>query len=100
MSNRKSLTKDEIVHLAVLAKLELSDNEVEKLRSQLEETIDYIENLNELDTTGTEPTNSVVDLKNITFEDGEKNKKGLTQKEALQNAKKTKEGKFVVERIM
>jgi len=94
------LTKSEILHLAKLAKLNLTDQEIEKYGEQLSETIDYVKNLDKLNTDNISPTNSVVDLKNVTFEDGAENETGLTTKEALQNAKKTKEGAFVVDRII
>jgi len=99
MANTK-LSKTEILHLAKLAKLNLTDEEIEKYRNQLSETIDYVKNLDKLDTSKVTPTNSVVDLENVTFEDGAENEIGLTVKEALQNAKKTKNQAFVVDRIM
>jgi aspartyl-tRNA(Asn)/glutamyl-tRNA(Gln) amidotransferase subunit C len=96
----KTLSKDEILHLARLAKLELTEDEIEKYREQLGETIEYVKNLDELDTKNTPPTNSVVDLKNVTFEDGAENTQGLTVKEALSNSSKTKNNEFTVDRIM
>ncbi len=96
----KTLSKDEILHLARLAKLELTEEEIDKYREQLGETIEYVKNLDELDTKNTPPTNSVVDLKNVTFEDGAENMQGLTVKEALSNSNKTKNNEFTVDRIM
>lgn len=95
-----SLSKEDILHLAKLSRLQLTDKEIEKYKKQLEETIDFIKNLEELDTSKVQPTNSVVDLKNVTYQDGVQNKRELTQREALANTKKSKEGKFVVDRIM
>lgn len=97
---KNKLTKEDILHLAKLSKLHLTDKEIEKYLNQLEETIEFVENLEELDTSNIQPTNSVVNLKNVTFQDGTPNKKGLDQKEALSNTKKSKDGKFVVGRIM
>ena len=94
------LSKEEILHLAHLARLSLTEEEIVTYQAQFGETIDYIKNLDELDTKDVVPTNSVVDLKNITFEDGIKNSVGLSTKEALQNAKKVKGNEFIVERIM
>ena len=94
------LSKEEILHLAHLARLFLSEDEIKKFAEQFGETIDYIKNLDELETKDVSATNSVVDLKNVTYEDGEKNEIGLTIEEALQNAKKTKKNEFVVDRIM
>ena len=96
----KKLSKEEILHLAKLSKLKLTDEEINKFESQLGETIDYIKNLDKLDTKNVEPTNSVVNLENVGFTDGEENKKGLKTNEALANAKEKKNNMFVAERIM
>ena len=100
MSKTQLLTKDEIRHLAELAKLHLTDKEIEKYQNQLGETIEYVKNLNQLDTEKTTPTNSVVNLENITFKDGEKNERGLSQDEVLSNTKKKENGMFEVKKIM
>lgn len=94
------LDKKEILHLAHLARLQLTDAEIEKIGTQLTQTIDYIKNLDELDTSNTLPTNSVVDLKNVMYEDGEQSEISLSPQDAIKNAKKTKDNEFVVERIM
>lgn len=52
-------------YLAQLSKLTLTESEEEKLAGQAEETIDYIKNLNELDTTKTSPTSSVTGTTNV-----------------------------------
>jgi len=100
MTKNQALSKDEILHLAKLAKLHLTDKEIEKYQAQLGETIEYVKNLDELDTKNVEPTNSVVDLKNITFKDGEKSTRTFQAEEALANAKKQKSQMFEVEKIM
>lgn len=96
----KTLTREEVLHLAKLAGLILTDSEIEKNAAQLAETIDYIQNLDELDTEKVKPTNSVVDLSNVTFEDGEKNTRALTATEVFSNGKDIKDNAFVVGRIM
>jgi len=96
----KKLSKDEVLHLAKLAGLTLTEAEIEKNAAQLAETIDYIKNLDELNTDGVAPTNSVVDLSNVTFEDGEKNTRALSPEEAFSNGKNVKDNAFVVGRIM
>lgn len=96
----KKLSREDVLKLAKLANLTLTDEEIEKYKKQLEETIDYMKNLEELDTKNIKATNSVVDLENITYSDGTSNTKGLTQQEAVSNAKNIKNGAFIVERIM
>lgn len=95
----KSISRDEILHLAKLASLTLTEAEIEKFASQFGQTLDYIKNLDELDTQDTKPTNSVVDLKNVTFEDGTENTRKLSESDVFQNTKNTKNGGFVVNRI-
>jgi aspartyl-tRNA(Asn)/glutamyl-tRNA(Gln) amidotransferase subunit C len=100
MSTSKKLTTEEVLHLTKLAGLTLTDAEIEKNSAQLSETIDYIKNLDELKTDGVKPTNSVVDLSNVTFEDGTENKRSLTQGEAVANGKNILDNAFVVDKIM
>ena len=97
---KKDLTKEDILHLAKLANLTVSADKVEKYKDQFGETLSYIENLQELDTKDVEPTNHTTNLKDIFFEDGTENTRKFSAEEALKNAKKTKDGYFVVPRIM
>lgn len=96
----KNLTKEDILHLGTLASLSLSEQEVEQYKKQLSETIDYIENLNELDTDKVTLTSQTTSLRDVFFEDGEKNERSLSTDEAIQNFSKSKDGYFVVKRIM
>jgi len=96
----KNLSREEIIHLGKLADLKLSDKEIKKYQEQLAKTLDYVKNLNELDTTKVSTTQYNTSVKNINFEDGIKNEKGLTQEEALKNSSKSKKGYFFVKKIM
>jgi len=100
MAKHVELTKSDILHIAKLANLTLSDEEVEKYTNQLSETIKYVENLNELDTKAVVPTSHSTNVTNVYFEDGEKNTRLFSKEEALKNAKNQKNGQFVVKRIM
>lgn len=95
----KSISKDEVLHLAKLAGLTLTEAEIETLTQQFSQTLDYIKNLDELDTKNTSPTNSVVSLSNVTFEDGTPNARNLTHDQVFSNAKNVKQDGFVVDRI-
>ncbi len=97
---KSKLTKEEILHLAKLSNLSLTDEEIEKFQKQLEETVEYVENLNELDTSKVEPTSQTTGLNDVFFADGDENKRGLSYEEAAKNAKSKKDGYFVVKRIM
>ncbi len=90
--------KFDIKHVAKLANLSLSDEEEKKFSAQLEETVSYIEGLNEVDTNGVSPTSQVTGLENITRED--EVTQSLSQEEALSNAKSTHNGFFRVKGIL
>lgn len=90
--------KFDIKHVAKLANLTLTQEEEEKFSKQLEETAEYVEGLNEVNTENIEPTSQVTGLENITRED--EIKPSLTQEEALKNAKSTHNGFFKVKGIL
>ena len=54
------ITRDDVVRVAELAYLDLSEAELEKYRRQIDEILDYIGKLNELDTSGVEPMAQVL----------------------------------------
>jgi aspartyl-tRNA(Asn)/glutamyl-tRNA(Gln) amidotransferase subunit C len=60
------LSRDDVLRLAALAKLRLSDEEVEQLSHELSEILNYVEILNSVDVSGLEPTYQISGLKNIT----------------------------------
>lgn len=64
-----TISTDDVRHLAQLSSLQLSDAEVESLRSDLENILSYIDQLGSLDTSGVEPTYQVTGLRNIWRED-------------------------------
>jgi aspartyl-tRNA(Asn)/glutamyl-tRNA(Gln) amidotransferase subunit C len=55
------LDRDQVLHVARLARLELSDEEVERMASELSHVLDHIEKIRELDLDGVRPTAHVVD---------------------------------------
>ncbi len=66
---KKKISKEEVLHVAHLARIELLDEEVEKFTTQLEKILEYMEKLNELDTENVEPTSHILNLKNVLRED-------------------------------
>lgn len=64
-----NITKDEVKHLAKLSNISLDESEVENLRGDLENIVNYIKQLDELDTENVEPTYSVSENQNIWRED-------------------------------
>jgi aspartyl-tRNA(Asn)/glutamyl-tRNA(Gln) amidotransferase subunit C len=90
--------KINVPHVAKLANLTLTDEEIKKFDKQLAETLSYVEKLQEIDTKSIKPTSQVTGLENITREDIAK--PSLTQKQALSNTKKTHNGSFIVNAIL
>jgi len=64
-----AITRKEVEYVARLARLRLTEEEKERLTSQLGAIVGYVEKLNELDTTNVEPTAHVLPLKNVTRPD-------------------------------
>lgn len=89
--------KINISHIAKLANLTLSKDEEIKFAKQLEDTIQYVEGLNQVDTKGLLPTSQVTGLENVTREDIAK--PSLTQDEALSNTIFKQNGLFKVKAI-
>jgi len=83
-------TEKDIEKLSELVKLPISEAEKKKLAGMLSQTTEYMDMLNELDTSEVKPTYQVTGLSNV-FQDKELSQT-LTQEEVLQNAKNTKEG--------
>jgi len=92
------ITKEQVEHVAHLARLAVTDEEVENLAKDLSAIIEYAEQLNELDTDNVEPTTHVLDLKNVMRKD--EPKEWITQEEALKNAPDAEDGQFRVPSIL
>ena len=59
------ISKEDIEHIALLARLYLTEGEKELFGTQLSSILDYMEKLNELDTTDVEPISHVLPLSNV-----------------------------------
>jgi len=92
------ITKREIEHIAVLARLSLSEEEKDLFGSQLGGILDYMEQLNGLDTEGIEPTSHVLSIQNVMREDIPA--ASLPGTEALLNAPSRTEQFFRVPKII
>ncbi|MBC8413393.1 MAG: Asp-tRNA(Asn)/Glu-tRNA(Gln) amidotransferase subunit GatC [Nitrospira sp.] len=87
-----------IDHLALLARLELTDSEKILFSSQVENVITYIDKLNELDTGSIEPTAHILPVSNVFRED--ELKPSLPREIALQNAPEEQDGLYCVPKII
>ncbi|MFH0972713.1 MAG: Asp-tRNA(Asn)/Glu-tRNA(Gln) amidotransferase subunit GatC, partial [Patescibacteria group bacterium] len=93
------LTKQEVQHIAKLARLDLTDEELKKYGSQLSDVLNYIDLLREVDVKDVEPTAQVTGLENVLREDVVKDWNEKEVEAALADAPE-KEDRFIkVKRI-
>ena len=88
------ISDETIEYVGILAKLELSEEEKEQAKKDMANMLDYIDTLNELDTSGVEPMSHVFPVNNVFREDVVTNKDD--REEILANAPEAKDGAFVV----
>lgn len=91
------LTKEQVKKVAKLANLPLTSEEEGKYSRQLSNILDYIDKLNEVDTSNVDPTFNVTGLNNVMR--GDQPELGLSQEEALSNAKEEKNKMFVTKGV-
>ncbi|AEP00827.1 Asp-tRNA(Asn)/Glu-tRNA(Gln) amidotransferase subunit GatC [Weizmannia coagulans] len=92
------ISKEQVQHVADLARLEMNETETEKFTKQLGDIIHFAESLNELDTTGVPPTTHVLEIRNVMREDTVE--KGLPRELVLKNAPDTQDGMIRVPTIV
>ncbi len=88
----------EVKHIADLARIDLTPQEVKKFQKQLSDILDYIQDLKKVGTDKVEPTSQVTGLENVFRDDGIKSP--LSQEEALSGSKRIKNGYFVVKKVL
>ena len=59
------IDRDQVLHVARLARLQLSEEEIERMPGELSTILDHIEKINELDLDDVEPTSHVVEVENV-----------------------------------
>jgi aspartyl-tRNA(Asn)/glutamyl-tRNA(Gln) amidotransferase subunit C len=92
-----ALTFEETEHVARLARMQLAPEELDKMRAQLSNILEYIEMLQELDVSNVAPTAQVTDLANVLRPD--EAQPSLDREAALANAPAQAEGMFRVKAI-
>lgn len=88
------ISDETIEYVGILAKLNLSEEEKEKAKEEMEKMLNYIDTLNELDTEGIEPMSHVFPVHNVFREDVIQN--GNDREAILSNAPQKKDGSFEV----
>jgi aspartyl-tRNA(Asn)/glutamyl-tRNA(Gln) amidotransferase subunit C len=89
-----AITRENVVHVARLARLELSEEELERMRVQLSAILEAVGKVSELDLEGVEPTAHPLDLVNVLAED--EPRPSVPREDALANAPDPEDGFFGV----
>ncbi len=92
------IERKDVEYVALLARLELSEEEKEVFTRQLGQVLEHAAKIRSLDTGGVEPTSHPIPLKNVMRPD--EVGRGLSQEEALSGAPRAEDGYFVVPRII
>jgi aspartyl-tRNA(Asn)/glutamyl-tRNA(Gln) amidotransferase subunit C len=92
------ISRQEVEHVAHLARLNLSEEELEKMTGQLDKILSYVAKLEELDTTGIEPTTHAFSITNAFREDIPQS--SLSQEDSLRNCAVKNNEAFIVPRIL
>ncbi len=94
-----SLTKDEVLKVAHLARLEFAEDEIERFRGDLNNILKFVEKLQEVDTQGVEPLFQVNHDEENKFRKDEI-KESLDPEKALLNAPEKEDGMFIVPKVV
>lgn len=93
------LTRDDVLKLALLSRLRLSDEEIEKFQVELSEILEYVEILDKVDVSGLDPTYQVTGLSNVTRNDEIKEYQAKPV-DLLKNAPALQDGQFKVKKVL
>ena len=89
-----AITREDVLHVARLARLEIPEDEVERIQGQLADILDAVGKVSELDLTEVEPTSHPLDVANVWAED--EPRPSLAREDALANAPDPAGGAFRV----
>jgi len=92
------ITKQEVLHVAHLARLNVDGPMVERFSEQIGNILEYVETLNQLDTTGIAPTSHAIDMANAFREDALSS--SIDRQSAMGNAPEEDEGSFIVPKVI
>lgn len=93
------LSRDDVLKLARLSRLELTEAEIEQFRGELSDILEYVEQLQKVDTKGLKPTYQVTGLSSVMRKDEVVNY-GASPKELLKNVPSTISGQIKVKRVL
>lgn len=93
-----SISREEVLHIAKLARLSLSEEEITMYTHQLGDILNYVQKLNELNIDDVEPMKHVLDMVNVLRED--KELPSLSREDVLKNAPEHDKEFFKVPRVL
>ena len=93
-----ALSREDVRHVARLARLDFSDEEEARMAEEMSQILDYVEKLDELDTSGVPPMSHVLDVTNVYREDEVEER--IDREQALEPAPEAERGYFLVPRVV
>lgn len=94
------ISKDEVKHIAKLARLGLTEAEVKKFQKELSSILDYMEKLNEVNVTKVAPTSHPFEAENVVREDEGKEADPKVRNSLIEQAPETKGGHLKVKSVL
>lgn len=93
-----ALSRDDVRHVAQLARLDFSEEEEARMAEEMSQILDYVEKLNELDTSGVPPMSHVLDVTNVFRKDEIKSR--IDRDQALEAAPEAEQEYFQVPKVV
>ena len=93
-----ALSREDVRHVAELARLDFSDEEEARMAEEMSRILEYVEKLDELDTSGVPPMSHVLDVTNVYREDDIESR--IDREQALEAAPDAEQGHFLVPRVV
>lgn len=100
LNKKFMLSKDEVKHIANLARLGLTETELKKYEKELSSIFDYIGKLEEIDLSDVEPTSHPLKIENVVRKDETSGKEKDKSKELLNLSSEVKDGYFKVKSVL
>ena len=92
------ISREEVIHVADLARLDVDEERIDTFAVQLGKILEYVDTLENVDTTGVRPTSHAISMTNAFREDDEKQR--FDRDSALANAPDKAEGSFIVPKVV
>jgi len=98
MTNNSELSEDDVRHIALLARIGMTDEDVQNMRNDLSNIMDQFDALTQVDTNGVEPTGHSVDIKSVMRDDV--SRPSLPKEDVLANAPNREDDRIRVKAVM